>query len=113
MPSKSLIIGIIVIIAFIIIGVIVWYATAGPSYVGCFADSKNRVLPNTRAGGHVDINTCGEWAKTNNYSYYGLQDTRDGGATGECWGGNTAPTTPASNCVGQTGAAWSLGVYRR
>lgn len=112
---KVIVIVIVIVLLVLGLGFLYWRSSAGPSeptHHGCYLDSPNRVLP-TRLGGWETVKTCGEKAAAGNYKYFGLEwpEGSPDGASGECWAGNTQPTTPATNCSKGLGGAWALDAY--
>jgi hypothetical protein len=91
------------------------------SFIGCYKDSEDRILPNHAPGGaSVKWNKCRNIARDAGSRYFGLQwrEGDENPLTGECWHGNAIKRKdPATNCAvhgnRQMGGSWSIAMYDR
>jgi len=76
-------------------------------YIGCYGDSSTRAMP-TSGGYDVTVSTCAGYAKSNGFSFFGLQyyGQGKGTTTGECWVSNSLVD---STQYGTSSATCSIG----
>ena len=66
-------------------------ATTSPYLlIGCYVDSSNRAMSSFGVGGYT-VGTCGAYAKSNGFAYFGLQwyGEGSGATTGHCFLSNS------------------------
>lgn len=90
-------------------------ATAGWGFMGCYTDSAGRVLPVSLAN-VASLSACQQAASSAGYSYFGLEDGN------QCWAGNNIQIAtslgPSSSCnmpcsdgSDMCGGQWALNMY--
>ena len=90
------------------------------NYVGCYADTGNRAMPNTSNNQYLPLEQCKQLAQDKNYTYYSMQYNRDT-LNGWCAGSNDMNEIKkygiATNCTRLSdgtigGGGWSNAVYK-
>jgi hypothetical protein len=87
-------------------------APANPIYLGCFADSSKRDLPNLIPSAH-NIQECNAAAKAGGYKYFGLQDFTDPDGR-QCWTGNSFGSKGPSStpCIKNSQGIYEGGAFQ-
>lgn len=89
------------------------------NYVGCYADTGNRAMPNTSNNQYLPLEQCKQLAKDHNYSYYAMQNNNQS-LNGWCAGSNNMNEIKkygiATNCTRLSdgtigGGGWANAVY--
>ena len=101
--KKKLIIGAVVAVAVLLLVVVVMnmMKSKEPKYLGCYLDSMDRILPNRSNGNsHISWSECKAIAEKANSKLFAIQDSNDGGKTGECHHGNSLKRSElTNNCI--------------
>jgi hypothetical protein len=89
------------------------------NYVGCYADTGNRAMPNTSNGQYLPLDQCKQLAQDQNYNYYAMQNNNQS-LNGWCAGSSDMNEIQkygiATNCTRLSdgtigGGGWSNAVY--
>ena len=89
------------------------------NYIGCYADTGDRAMPNTSNGQYYPLEKCKQLAQDQNYKYYAFQNNNNT-LNGWCAGSNDLNQIKkygiATNCSRLSdgtigGSAWSNAVY--
>jgi hypothetical protein len=92
------------------------------SYLGCYADTSNRAMPNTSNNAYYSLDKCKELAQQQGYIYYAGQNAyQDASGNWNVWcaGSNDLTTAQeygvATNCIDANGTmlggGWSNAIY--
>jgi hypothetical protein len=85
------------------------------NYLGCYWDQQNRAMPLVNNGGRpFNYDTCQNSARTQNFGYFGVQDSTTG-ENAQCGVSNDLNHTTmygkASNCTKLANGLWSGGAW--
>jgi len=91
-------------------------------YLGCYADTSNRAMPNTSNNAYYSLDKCKELAQEKGYKYYAGQNAgkdKNGNWNVWCAGSNDLGTAKkygvATNCINANGTmlggGWSNSIY--
>jgi hypothetical protein len=115
--KKKLIIGAVVAVAVLLLVVVVMNMTKSkePKYLGCYLDSMDRILP-IEESPYMEWTECKARAEKAKSKLFAIQDSNDGGKTGQCFHGNSLKRSElTNNCIKgahMMGNDWSNAVYQ-